>query len=297
MQPSFLKTNYLISNPILKMLVYANVFISICALAQVVVTYVVFSIPVNYNNNAYLAFVFLSTYLQYNVQRGYLINQNNLNSERSQWLVKNKKAMLISVGVCLVTVLFLCNNLSATSIAIMVGAEIVSTLYYLPPFNLRKHGYIKPFLVSAIWVISCSAVPLIENTILTTNSIWFLISQFFFISVLCLLFDLKDSTTDFLNGVNTYANKFGDRITKGLCLLMLVLGAISFYLFSQNMYLLITIYSIYFITALTVIISNEKKHSFYYYLWVDGLLLVQGVVLFFVIKNNESLLSNLLHNL
>ena len=297
MQTSFLKTNYLISNPIVKVLVYANVFISICALAQVVVTYVVFSIPVNYNNNAYLAFVFLSTYLQYNVQRGYLINQNNLNSERSQWLVKYKKAMLISVGVCLITVLFLCNNLSATSITIMVGAEIVSTLYYLPPFNLRKHGYIKPFLVSAIWVISCSAVPLIENTILTSNSVWFLISQFLFISVLCLLFDLKDSTTDYLNGVNTYANKFGDGITKGLCLLMLILGAISVYIFTQNMYLLITIYTIYFITALTVIISNEKKHSFYYYLWVDGLLLVQGVVLFFVIKNNESLLSNLLHNL
>ena len=292
-----MKTNYLISNPIVKVLVYANVFISICALAQVVVTYVVFSIPVNYNNNAYLAFIFLSTYLQYNVQRGYLINQNNLNSERSQWLVKYKKAMLISVGVCLITVLFLCNNLSATSITIMVGAEIISTLYYLPPFNLRKHGYIKPFLVSAIWVISCSAVPLIENTILTSNSIWFLISQFFFISVLCLLFDLKDSTTDFLNGVNTYANKFGNTITKALCLLILVLGAISFYLFTQNVYLLITIYSIYFITAFTVIISNEKKHSFYYYLWVDGLLLVQGVVLFFVIKNNESLLSNLLHNL
>lgn len=292
-----MKTNFFISNPIVKLLVYANVFISICALAQVVVTYVVFSIPVNYNNNTYLLFVLLSTYLQYNVQRGYLINQTNLNTERSQWLVKHKKTMLISVGVCLITVLFLCNNLSSTSITIMVGAELISTLYYLPPFNLRKHGYIKPFLVSTIWVISCSAVPLIENNILTFNSCWFLISQFFFISVLCLLFDLKDSTTDFLNGVNTYANKFGNGITKSLCFVMLVLGAISFYRFSQNHYLLITIYFIYFITALTVIISKEKNHSFYYYLWVDGLLLIQGIVLFFVIKNNESLLNSLLHNL
>jgi len=292
-----LKINKFISNPIVKTLVYANVFISICALAQVIVTYVVFSIPVNYNNNAYLAFVFLSTYLQYNVQRGYLINQNNLNSERSQWLTKHKKILLISVALCLFIVLFLCNNLSSTSIIIMVAAEIISTLYYLPPFNLRKHGYIKPFLISAIWVITCSLVPLIENNILTNNSAWFLISQFCFISVLCLLFDLKDSVEDFLNGVNTYANKFGAVVTKIICLLILVSGSISFYIFTKNLYLQVAINFVFFATALTVLFSKEKTHSFYYYLWVDGLLFLQGIIFYFVIKNNEVQLSSLLHNL
>ena len=291
-----MRNNKFISNPAVKILVYANVFISICALAQVIVTYVVFSIPVNYNNNAYLAFVFLSTYLQYNVQRGYLINPNNLNSERSQWLVKHKKILLISVAVCLITVLFLCNNLSSLSITIMVTAEVISTLYYLPPFNLRKHGYIKPFLISAIWVISCSAVPLIENNILTSHSAWFLISQFCFISVLCLLFDFKDNLEDFLNGVNTYANKFGPVILKAICLLILVIGGVSFYVFTQNLYLQIAMNLVYFTTALTVLISKEKTHGFYYYLWVDGLLLVQGIVFYFIIKNNEIDLSSLLHS-
>jgi hypothetical protein len=292
-----LKISKIISNPIVKTLVYANVFISLCALAQVIVTYVVFSIPVNYNNNAYLAFVFLSTYLQYNVQRGYLINQNNLNSERTQWLVKHKKTLLMSVALCLIIVLFLCNNLSSTSITIMVAAEIISTLYYLPPFNLRKHGYIKPFLISVIWVISCSAVPLIENHILTSHTAWFLISQFCFISVLCLLFDFKDNVEDFLNGVNTYTNKFGAVISKVICLVILVLGSVSFYVFTQNLYLLVAMNLVYFTTALTVLISKEKSHGFYYYLWVDGLLLLQGIVFYFVIKNNEIQLSSLLHNL
>jgi len=292
-----LKISKIISNPIVKTLVYANVFISICALAQVIVTYVVFSIPVNFNNNAYLAFVFLSTYLQYNVQRGYLINQNNLNSERSQWLVKHKKKLLISVALCLIIVLFLCNNLSSTSIIIMVAAEIISTLYYLPPFNLRKHGYIKPFLISSILVISCSAVPLIENNILTSHSAWLLISQFCFISVLCLLFDLKDSIEDFLNGVNTYANKFGTVFTKIICLLILVLGSISFYVFTKNLYLQVAINLVFFATALTVLFSKVKTHSFYYYLWVDGLLLLQGIVFYFVIKNNEIQLGSLLNSL
>jgi hypothetical protein len=118
-----LKINQIISHSIFKTLVYANVFISVCALAQVIVTYAVFSIPVNYQNTSYLAFVFLSTYLQYNVQRGYLVNQTNSNSERSKWLVKHKKTLLLSVGLAFITVLFLCNSLIAMSITIMVIAE------------------------------------------------------------------------------------------------------------------------------------------------------------------------------
>jgi hypothetical protein len=66
------------------------------------------------------------------------------------------------------------------------------------PFNLRRHGYIKPFLISSVWVISCSLVPLIENKLLTEHSIWFVVSQIFVLySVLCLLFDIKDSVNDF----------------------------------------------------------------------------------------------------
>jgi hypothetical protein len=278
-------------------MVYANVFISVCALAQVIVTYAVFSIPVNYQNTSYLAFVFLSTYLQYNVQRGYLVNQTNSNSERSKWLVKHKKTLLLSVGLAFITVLFLCNSLSAMSITIMVIAELISTLYYLPPFNIRKHGYLKPFIISSIWVISCAAVPLIENNILTHHSALFLIAQFCFISVLCILFDIKDSVDDFISGVNTYANRFGISITKLICLIILIVGGFSFYTFTENIYLLIAMMSIFIISVITILISKEKHHSFYFYLWVDGLLILQSVVFYFIIKNNDAHLGNLLHNL
>jgi hypothetical protein len=269
----------------------------VCALAQVIVTYAVFSIPVNYQNTSYLAFVFLSTYLQYNVQRGYLVNQTNSNSERSKWLVKHKKTLLLSVGLAFITVLFLCNSLSAMSITIMVIAELISTLYYLPPFNIRKHGYLKPFIISSIWVISCAAVPLIENNILTHHSALFLIAQFCFISVLCILFDIKDSVDDFISGVNTYANRFGISITKLICLIILIVGGFSFYTFTENIYLLIAMMSIFIISVITILISKEKYHSFYFYLWVDGLLILQSVVFYFIIKNNDAHLGNLLHNL
>ena len=156
-------TKHYTENSFLKVLVYGNIFISIAGLAQVLLTQLIFKIPFDYYSISYLAFIFLSTYLQYNVQRGYSLIQNNPQTERSQWMIHNRKPMLISLGVSLLALLFLCNWLSWTSIYIMIGAELVSTLYYMKPFNLRRFGFIKPIIVGAIWVISCVLIPLLEN--------------------------------------------------------------------------------------------------------------------------------------
>lgn len=282
MRKKYLKTNWVISSPIVKTLVYANVFISFCSFAQVLLVYHLFSIPFDFNNTSYLFFVLLSTYLQYNVQRGYMVNENNIYTDRSQWLLKHKKVLLYSVGISLVIVLFLCNNLSWTSIGIMIAAEVISTLYYLPPVNLRKHGYIKPFLVSLIWVISCSLVPLIENHLITSQSIWFVFSQFCFISILCLLFDIKDAESDYLLGVNTYANKFGIVATKAICFALLVLSILSFYAFKQDIQFLLTSVVMGTIVVFTVLLTNDKRHPFYYYLWVDGILILQALCFYLI---------------
>ena len=281
MRKKYLRTKTFISSPFLNTLVYANVFIALCALSQVLLTYHLFPIPINFDNNSYLLFVLLATYLQYNVQRGYyIVNHGNSKSPRSQWIIRHKKIMGYSIGASLIVLLFLCNKLSWLSIGIMVGAEIISTLYYLQPFNLRRHGYIKPFLISAVWVISCVLVPLIENQLLTTHSVWFLLSQFVFISVLCMLFDIKDNDKDYISGVNTYANRFGVNATKIICALLIVIGFTCFYIFKNDASSLIGSVILRILLLLTILYTNDKRHAFYYYLWVDGLLIIQTLLFF-----------------
>lgn len=265
----------------MRTLVYANIFISLCAFSQVLLTYHLFPVPFNFDNNAYLLFVFLATYLQYNLQRGYSVNQLNLYTDRSLWLTKHKKPLLISAFISIVVLLFLCNSLSWTSIIIMGSAEVVSNLYYLPPFNLRKYGYFKPFLISAIWVISCCAVPLIENQLFTMHSLWFMAAQFFFIGVLSMLFDMKDADDDYVNGVNTYANHFGMKPTKLLCIVLTLISCACFYQFVPGLSSIVKIAIVGLLTVLAILLTDDRKHAFYYYLFVDGLLIVQ-TVLFFV---------------
>ncbi len=283
----FLKTSPFISSPIAKTLVYANVFIAVCASAQVFVTYMLFGIPVNFNNNAFLLFVFLSTYLQYNLQRGYFIQKINLYTESTAWIKKHQKIIFFTVLAALIGISFLCNRLSKTSIVIMVVAELISTAYYLPPFNLRKRGYIKPMIISAIWVVSCAAVPLIENQLLTANSIWFLLSQFLFISVLSILFDVKDTTDDYLTGITTYSNIIGERGTKALSVLLIIASGLSFMCARHSVNAGIAEAILLGVTLVTVFITDEKKHRFYFYLWVDGLLVLQAVLLYVFLTINS----------
>lgn len=252
-------------------------------MSQVFLTYHLFPIPINFDNNSYLVFVLLATFLQYNVQRAYyVVNKTNVISARSQWTIKHKKIMLYSIGASLIIVLFLCNELSKLSIGIMVGAEVISTLYYMQPFNLRRYGYIKPFLISAVWTISCGLVPLIENDLLTAHSIWFLASQFVFISVLCMLFDIKDNQSDYLSGVNTYANRFGVTPTKIICSALVIIGFTCFYIFNSDSHYLILSVILRLILLSSILFTNENRHSFYYYLWVDGLLIIQTILFFIV---------------
>ena len=276
-----MKTDFLISSPIFKTLVYANVYISFCAFAQVILTYYLFHVPFNYENNSYLIFIFLSTFLQYNVQRGYILNNQENQTDRSQWLLKHKKTMIYAIVLSLVAVLFLCNSLSWTSIIIMISAEVVSNLYYLPPVNLRQHGYIKAFLVSAIWIISCTLVPLIENNLLTLQSSWYLVSQFLFISVLCLLFDVKDIRKDYMIGINTYANKFGVNFTKYFCIVLQTFALVGYYFFYHQGIAIIGYLLFTFLVLAFIMQTTEKKHAFYYYVWIDGLLIAQSIVFFF----------------
>ena len=130
--------------------------------------------------------------------------------------------------------------------------------------------------------MSCCLVPLIENDLLTAHSVWFMASQFVFISVLCMLFDIKDNDTDYLSGVNTYANRFGITVTKIICCCLLVVGFACFYVFKHDAHSLIISIVLRLLLLGTILFTKEKHHSFYYYLWIDGLLIVQTVLFFIV---------------
>ena len=271
------------NNRFIKTIVYGSILISVAGLCQVIITQQLFNIPFNYRSLSYQVFVLLSTFLQYNMQRGYSLIHNQYNSERYQWLLIHKKQMMIAMGVCLIAVLFLCNWLSWTSIIIMIAAELISTLYYLKPFNLRKYGYFKPFLIGLIWVITCTVVPLIEENLLHNNAWYFIIAQFLLVSVLCIVFDIKDIVCDMQDGIKTYANTLGIKFTKSISVIIALVYYLLVYLFNDNVFLNLTngLFTLLLITA--IVFAQDKRHSFYYYVFVDSLLILQLMIIAYLI--------------
>jgi 4-hydroxybenzoate polyprenyltransferase len=259
-------------------LVYANIFISFAGLSQVILTLLLFSIQINWQSVSYVLFVFLSTFLQYNMQRGYNFLEKHPDNDRNNWLLKNKKTLLITIGLSIIILLLLCRWLSSMSIGIMIAAELISTFYFIKPLQLRKFGFIKPFIISLIWVISCTVVPFIENNLINSKTIIFCIAQFFFIAALCVLFDIKDKKNDLDEGIKTYANSFGTKITKLIAIILTLVYFITMlFVFNSTNFILLN--SIFFlIVASLIIITNDSKDSFFYYLFVDGLLIFQLII-------------------
>jgi 4-hydroxybenzoate polyprenyltransferase len=259
-------------------LVYANIFISFAGLSQVILTLLLFSIPINWQSVSYVLFVFLSTFLQYNMQRGYNFLEKHPDNDRNNWLLKNKKTLLITIGLSIIILVLLCRWLSSMSIGIMIAAELISTFYFIKPLQLRKFGFIKPFIISLIWVISCTVVPFIENNLINSKTIIFCIAQFFFIAALCILFDIKDKKNDLDEGIKTYANSFGTKITKWIAIILTLVYFITMlFVFNSTNFILLN--SIFFlIVASLIIITNDSKDSFFYYLFVDGLLIFQLII-------------------
>lgn len=181
---------------------------------------------------------------------------------------------------------------------------ITAVLYYesispkKPTHNLRSIGWLKPFVISFVWSGVISVYPLLYNHLengthfeLSSMAIWFFIKNLIFISILCILFDIKDYAADHNSQLKTFVVQLGLRKTLYFIIAPLsLIGFSSFLLFTLNHHfqvLRICVNSIPFILLIIVTWSMQRRKSILYYLAViDGLMLIKaacgiiGVLLF-----------------
>lgn len=162
--------------------------------------------------------------------------------------------------------------------------------YGIPPHvNLRKTGWFKPFAIGFVWAIAVTYIPVIwweveNNTAYIFNSFnaWFLIKNFMYISLLAVLFDIKDHAADHNKKLKTFVVRIGLRKTIFYIIIPLtILGFISFIAFAYLLHfhtLRIVINCIPFILLIAVAWSMQQRKSILYYLVViDGLMLVKAL--------------------
>ncbi len=170
----------------------------------------------------------------------------------------------------------------------------VAYSYQILPFNglriLREAGTIKPFILGFAWAGFVTCYPMIalkyEGKLINPQVLpftWLFVQNFIYISMLCILFDIKDVSSDRARGLGTLPVKLG--IPKTIYLVIVPLIMINILIkilyfndkpqFTNAVALRLLPYFFVLWAALEV---RKQKSTLYYLGVVDGLMLLKALV-------------------
>ncbi|HRO41449.1 MAG TPA: hypothetical protein PL009_01350 [Flavipsychrobacter sp.] len=290
-------------NKVMRFIFFGNVFYGVCAVALSVEAGL--QLLGDVNDWLYYVLTFLAAVLYYNV--AYITEKPSLSLHpRSRWYAQHLKS--IKAAHFWLTVVFIAGLLFLLwkyweGILVMpfylwlvvLVFPVVASFYYginhraVKRYNLRDIGWLKPFIIGFSWAGLVTVFPVVYYCI--THDVVFPLSVFgvllfvkncMFISLLCILFDIKDYATDYNQRLKTFVVNFGLRKTIFYIIIPLTIVGLGSFLtygftqgFSREKILLNTVP---FVLLLLVARSLQRRKSIFYYLVIiDGLMLVKAL--------------------
>ncbi len=294
----------LLENKLIKLIFFGNYFYGLCSVLLTIESFLSLNIAVS-NNYIYLIFLFFSTIVYYSFAYLTLGIYSKEINKRLSWYSQNKKIICFSILffclIILICALLLFFDLKKSDLKFdttewffLFIFPIISILYYgfnfrvFENFNLRSIGLIKPFIIGFVWAgLVCIYPELfynIKNGIhykINLISFFIFLKNMIFISVLSIMFDIKDYATDYNEKLKTFVVKIGLRktifyIIIPLCILCMISG--MFYdlncQFKLTKQLLNTLP--FFLTIIVAYFLMFRKSIFYYLIIIDGLMLIKA---------------------
>ena len=292
------------TNKYIKLFFFGNYFYGVCAVALSIEGALQQHYPLN--SLLYYVLAFSSTIVYYT--NAYILTEvsDDIANIRSMWYARNKSFMQANqLFFFLVTLLcggfFLIQRwdnfitLHLSEWALMFIFPLVSTLYYgvdsklFGKINLRNIGWLKPFIIGFTWAGLANVYPALYYCIDTGvhyDPTWIgaflFIKNFMFITILCIMFDIKDYAMDYNAQLKTVVVKLGLRRTIFYFIIplsLIGLGSFLGYAFFRHFSIpKILINTIPFILIITVAYSMYSRRSIFYYLIIiDGLMLVKAL--------------------
>ncbi len=230
---------------------------------------------------------------------------SNPTDKRAKWYFKNiRNIRWVKAVMFLIIVAAACYacmtygkralSLSPIQYGLLFIFPLAAVLYYgfsfpgIRPLNLREAGWIKPFVIGFVWSGAVTVYPVIlkqieSDTIYTysyLNGIFF-IKNWMFITVLCIMFDIKDYAADHNLHLKTFVVRVGLRKTIFSIIIPLVLIGFSAFIvtviYRRFPVPFILINSIPFIMLIVVAWSlHQRKPILYYLAIIDGQMLVKA---------------------
>jgi hypothetical protein len=289
-------------NTCMEYIFFSNYFYGICAVALAVEATWQQHLPVDHF--VYLIFIFLITvlYYAYPYIRKTLARSKN---PRTNWYTRHYNLMwwnqvIISLFLACSAFLFLEQyknallHLSSPSWILLFVFPVVASAYYganflFGKYNLRTIGWLKPFIIGFTWAGLVTVYPVLFHDIINHRDYDFnwiaallFLKNFMFISVLCIMFDIKDYAADYMAKLKTFVVNLGLRRTIFYILFPLsVLGLATFIFYAEAHGFprgRVLLNTVPFVLLIIVCWSLRKRRSLLYYMSiVDGLMLVKAI--------------------
>ena len=284
-------------------LFFGNYFYGICAVALAIEAALQQGIPLN-PIYSYIA-IFCVTVWFYTI--AYISDTKVLaGNQRTAWyntnarLVRNSQNILI--GIFFLAAVFLLADIwrkipsvNLLQWGLLLIFPIVGAMYYginynsVQYVNLRKIGWLKPFVIGFTWAGIVNVYPTVFYSItheaaIPVHLMNFLLffKNFMFITVLCIMFDIKDYASDSNHQLKTFVVKNGLRKTIFYILLPLSVAGLGSFLLWRFLHhfsgMKMLLNTIPFLCMIAVAYSMHKRKSILYYLiLIDGLMLLKAI--------------------
>ncbi|MEO5673920.1 MAG: UbiA family prenyltransferase [Chitinophagales bacterium] len=274
-------------------LIFGSFFISFCAAALVLETYI--QLGHKPLIDALVFFVFFSTLALYNFHR--LMGIRRIRPEDlgviTGWAAKHQFTLLmltiIGTGGAGFFVFQLLGNLPI--ILMLIPLALISLFYELPIVKVQKRfqrlrnlWLSKAFLITAVWVVTTAVLPAlhIHYSVHSYNVLLIVTERMIFIFILALCFDARDIEFDLREKLRTIPMVFGNKVTRKLYYLsaaLLCAVAVFHYNIILHFHAMgIAMAASVLLTLLLVSNTQPRKSDYYYLFLVDGMMIVQFVL-------------------
>jgi 4-hydroxybenzoate polyprenyltransferase len=296
--------NAFLNSAIIKSIFFSNVFYGACVVALAIESSLQQRVPLN--SFAFYLLLFFATLLYYNLAFSRIDKNSKEENPRLTWYQKHYNILRVMQVLYLLLFIYLAGEplqvlmqklplLSPLEYSLLLLFPFASLLYYgintsyFKTGNLRKIGWLKPFIIGFTWAGVVGVLPqlfcqLSQNTPyhLNTVAILLFLKNFMFISVLSIMFDIKDYARDYNFELKTFVVKFGLRKTIFFILIpLLLLGWLSFVIYgflNGFSWMRIVLNTLPFLLCIAVALELKRRKSIYFYLIIiDGLMLVKAL--------------------
>jgi hypothetical protein len=286
---------------------FGNFFYGLCVVMLSIETRIQYGIAMQ--PISWYLFIFCSTVVFYRF--AYLKSSNHTRENvRAEWFQEHKQSIqvvqwLLLTCCCISGATYLWFHFQIPSLSTLLIAAsfpMVALLYYsvffpkLIPIHIRHTGWLKPFLIGYVWAGLVTTYPIIldnpgNNALFSPLHGFLFLKNWLFVSVLAILFDIKDYTADNNLELKTFVVRFG--LLKTIYFIVIPITIIGWILIAVTATRLgiavprVLINAIPFALLIIAALSLlQRKPILYYLAVIDGLLLVKaicGIIAFTII--------------